>query len=170
MLGKTHLAAGIAAGAAVCLTRGLDIMPGAICLACAGLGSLLPDIDQRNSTINKVAKPVGTVVSAVAGHRTVFHDPVLYMAAAAAGLWFKPEWLLYIIAVLIGVGSHLLLDALNPAGVPIFTLFHGPKIHLAGIHTGSGMDKFLGFFFTVVGRLALVVWLATTVLKIWDNF
>lgn len=158
MVGKTHLAAGIAAGAAICLTQQLGAVPGAIYLAGAGLGSLLPDIDHRNSTISKVAKPVGIVVNTVAGHRTIFHDPVMYMILGLLCYWLRPEWMVFCVPILIGVASHLFLDFLNPAGIPIIALARGPKIHLIGIHTGSSMDHFLGGVFSVIGRLTVVIW------------
>ena len=72
--------------------------------------------------------------------------------------WLRPEWMAFCVPLLIGVASHLFLDFLNPAGIPIMALAHGPKIHLIGIHTGSSMDHFLGGVFSVIGRLTVVIW------------
>jgi len=165
MLGKTHFAAGIAVGAAVCLTQQLSPIRGIVCMAGSGLGSLLPDIDHRNSTISKAAKPVGAVVNAVVGHRTIFHDPIFYILAGLLCRFMKPEWMAYIIPILIGVGSHLFLDALNPAGIPICTLLHGPRIHLAKIRTGGKLDTLLRVALTIAAQLVILVWLAKAIFK-----
>jgi len=166
VIGKTHLAAGIAVGAAVCLKADLALAPGLICLAGAGLGSLIPDIDQRNSTISKAAKPVGAVVNTVIGHRTLLHDPVLYIALGALCSVMKPEWLIYVMPILLGVASHLLLDSLNPSGIPVLYAVHGPRVNFAFIHTGSKADRAIGLMLTIAGRLAVVVWIGKDILRL----
>lgn len=145
MLGKTHLAAGFCAGTTVAAAHFLSPANSLIVIGGCMLGSLLPDIDQKNSMISQAAKPVGVVVSAVAGHRKLLHDPALYVLAMAAARLLVPQVFLWLIPVFIGVTTHLLLDTLNPMGIPLLYVFqHGKwKLCLAKIRTGSWFDSFL---------------------------
>ena len=158
MLGKTHLAAGVCAGAALVLTRNLGIRDTVIALAGAGLGSLLPDIDSRSSTISQAVKPVGMVVSAIAGHRKLFHDPFLYLLLFGL-LWkFQNGIALFLAPVFLGIGSHLLLDALNPHGIPFLYFTGAVRIRLLKIRTGSSLDKIIGRICSVATVLLIVRW------------
>lgn len=154
MVGETHLAAGLTAGVAICLTGQLPLVPGAIFIAEAGLGALLPDIDQRNSTINKATKPIGVVVNSVAGHRTIFHDPALYIVLGVAAWLLVPQYMAYIAPLLVGIATHLFLDALNPSGIPVL----GFRLHLCNIHTGSSGDLFLGVLLRLAAKAGGLFW------------
>ena len=154
MVGKTHLAVGLATGIGACIAGNLPPLTGVMVIAECGLGSLLPDIDQRNSIISKKVKPVGAVVSAVAGHRTIFHDPLLYLVLGLAAWKTIPAYMSHVISLLIGVVTHLFLDALNPTGIPIL----GFRLHLCNIHTGSSKDLFLGTMFRFIARFGLIFW------------
>lgn len=155
MVGKTHIAAGLAASVGICIAKNIGLAPGVLFIAEAGLGALLPDIDQRNSTINKATKPVGIVVNAVAGHRTIFHDPTLYMAlGVAAWLLASPQYMGYVVPLLVGIATHLFLDALNPPGIPVL----GFRLHLCNIHTGSSGDLFLGVLLRLAAEAGGLFW------------
>lgn len=155
MVGKTHIAAGLAAGVGICIAKNIGLAPGVLFIAEAGLGALLPDIDQRNSTINKATKPVGVVVNAVAGHRTIFHDPTLYMAlGVVAWLLASPQYMGYVVPLLVGIATHLFLDALNPPGIPVL----GFRLHLCNIHTGSSGDLFLGVLLRLAAEAGGLFW------------
>lgn len=154
MVGKTHIAAGLAAGVGVCIAKNIGLVPGVLFIAEAGLGALLPDIDQRNSTINKATKPVGVVVNTVAGHRTIFHNPVLYMALGMAAWLLVPQYMVYAVPLLVGIATHLLLDALNPSGIPVL----GFRLHLCNIHTGSSGDLFLGVLLRLAAKIGGLFW------------
>lgn len=136
MVGKTHLTAG------------------AIFIAEAGLGGLLPDIDKKNSTINKVTKPIGFVTETVIGHRRLFHNPLFYIALGMLAWFFAPTYMAYVAPVLLGVATHLVLDALNPTGIPIL----GFRVHMSNVHTGSSGDKFLGAMLRIIFRIEVVIW------------
>ncbi|MBN1792126.1 metal-dependent hydrolase [Candidatus Woesearchaeota archaeon] len=79
------------------------------------IGSLLPDIDCATSRLGRYTKPLQFIF----GHRKFFHS-ILFMAVAAiiAALWFQNE--AYAVAMLLGMGSHLLLDSFNFTGTQPF--------------------------------------------------
>lgn len=161
MLGKTHLAAGFCAGAAISATHFLTPTEAVVVTAGCMLGSLLPDIDQKNSMISQTVKPVGTVVSAVAGHRKLLHDPVLYLLVMTAVWFFVPQVFPWLIPVSIGVMTHLLLDTLNPMGIPLlYALRHGKwKLRLAKFRTCSWFDSACCGLLWVIGYVSLVKWI-----------
>lgn len=165
MVGKTHIAAGLAAGAAICLTNQLPLVPGAIFIAEAGLGSLLPDIDKRNSYINKVTKPIGFVTETVIGHRWLFHDLTFYLALGLLAWFFILEYMTHVTPVLLGVATHLILDALNPTGIPVL----GVRVHLCNIHTGSSGDKFIGVMLRMVFQITAAAWVIQCLLSIFKG-
>jgi len=152
MLGKTHFAAGVCAGAV--LTYGGQLEPKQAILAIAGtaLGSLLPDIDHRNSTISHAVKPVGVVVSAVAGHRKLLHNAAFYAAVFAALFILKRDVAMLCVPLFIGIATHLFLDALNPAGIPVFKW----RLHLAKIRTGSTTDRAVRVFCSILAEYYLI--------------
>lgn len=118
MTGKTHIVGGLLVG--LLLTQALDIQTGYAALA--GIGALIPDIDEPHSTIGRKI-PGSFLIKFLFGHREFWHSLL------AAGLFYL---LLLgfgsnIVAMLFVAGyiSHLLLDALTPSGVP----FLFPKQH-----------------------------------------
>lgn len=174
MTGTTHFTAGLFAGASLALCLHLQPVQGAVVIAGTALGSLFPDIDHKNSTISQKAKPVGTVVSAIAGHRKLLHDPVFYMAAYAA-LVLCGRSISYAAAPLfLGVATHLLLDVLNTAGIPFLYMLNKKwRIHLLRVRTGSVTDKVIGKTLHAMAYLAAGIWLFglfTSLSAISDRF
>ncbi len=154
MLGKIHATAGFCLGVALSATA--SPAEAAIIIGETVLGSLAPDIDHKNSTISKKLRPVGFVASAVAGHRTLFHNAFVYAAAFATLWYFAKPTAVFLIPFFAGIASHLLLDALNPMGVP---LLFGGRIHLANIHTGSKVEDILRWLLKVL-CFAVLLWCA----------
>jgi len=114
----THSTFGILLVAVVGALIGLALSP--VLLAFAVLGALLPDIDTRDSTIGLTFSPVSIWVERRFGHRGITHSLV---GLAIAGILFAPIvlyrfdcWLVF----LIGYFSHILIDAVNKTGVPLF--------------------------------------------------
>lgn len=117
MNGSTHLMAGLCAGLTISTAMGLDLLPAAGVALLAGAASLLPDIDHPRSRAARKLGPARGAPGWLLGHRGVTHS--LLALAALAGVC----WLLLPMpaasAVAAGYGSHLLLDALTPRGVPL---------------------------------------------------
>lgn len=120
MMGVTHAAAGVAAGTFLCMHLNLpaeQILPVAgVCVA----GSLIPDIDVCTSKVGRLVAPASFLIQLFFGHRTIFHAPLLYAVLLGAGWIMLPNYGIYLAAAGIGILTHLLLDMLNHAGIPLF--------------------------------------------------
>jgi inner membrane protein len=85
----------------------------------------LPDVDSPHSFLGRKVLPVSVTLEATAGHRGVLHSLLgLVLVCAALGFalrFWLPPGLVYGVLPAIAAGylSHLLLDALNPGGVPL---------------------------------------------------
>lgn len=160
MLGRTHFAVGFCAGMAITTAQALTPTNAIVVTGGCILGALLPDIDQKNSMISQAVKPVGAVVSAVAGHRKLLHDPALYILAMIVLLAAAPQAFQWSIPVFIGVVTHLFLDILNPMGIPLLYLVkHGKqRLRLLKIRTGSWLDSFCCWLATAAGWAMLAMW------------
>lgn len=129
MTGKTHLVGGLLIGALIAPV--LDVNIGYAALA--GLGALLPDIDEPNSIIGRRI-PGSFMVKFFFGHRgfwhsllaaTLFYILLLAVASNTVAVLFVTGYI-----------SHLLLDALTPSGVPLlYPIKH--KFSLNLIKTGG---------------------------------
>ncbi len=149
MMGRTHLAAGVTIGTVMTMMINEPFETEAIILGCASIGSLLPDIDIGNSKLGRLILPISIPLNLIFGHRGFIHSPVLYLALSAIGLTFLPDKKLYILAALIGVISHLILDMLNPEGIPLLYPISKKHYSFAGIKTGSIWESlcFVGSIF-----------------------
>jgi inner membrane protein len=105
----------------------------------AGLGALVPDIDNARSTLGRRLGVVSRVIQKHAGHREIFHSLVgllltgVFVWGLAQGIaygLFRLGWslnpnspaahfgLIALIALLIGYLLHLVADSLTLGGVP----------------------------------------------------
>jgi inner membrane protein len=105
----------------------------------AGLGALVPDIDNARSTLGRPLGVVSRVIQKHAGHREIFHSLVgllltgVFVWGLAQGIaygLFRLGWslnpnspaahfgLIALIALLIGYLLHLVADSLTLGGVP----------------------------------------------------
>ncbi len=116
MTGKTHVLAGMICGAVVARVTGEPVMS---IIPVAAVASLFPDIDTHTSKLGSRMKPVSTMIQLVIGHRTLFHAPLLYLLLTLGLYHHFPQYQNYIIAAAAGAGSHILLDAANPSGIPL---------------------------------------------------
>ena len=150
MKGSTHLLTGVAIGLVVARSRGLALPAAVGPVAVAGLAALVPDWLQVN------LPALNQTVRGVFGHRGFTHwlltAGMVYLACQRV----YPPVALFALA---GWLSHLLLDALNPPGVPalwplpwrvkLATLKHdGLANHalawLAGVAILWGLAPYLG--------------------------
>jgi len=104
MMGRTHLLTG---GVYIILSQSLPVVAVGVLL-----GSVLPDIDNKNSYINnkiKIIKPF--LPKPTIDHRGILHNPLVLM------LFLPFISNLFIQGLMIGYGLHLLLDAMTPKGI-----------------------------------------------------
>ena len=140
MKGATHLLAGLVLSAL--LIRFLEVPNPLLLVLLVLLGSLLPDIDERHSTIGRKVPIVGFFVK----HRTFFHG-LLFLVASVILLSFFIEPL-YLVAYSLAFITHLLLDALTPMGV---TPFWPSKLRMKGfVRVGGLLEKLVFVAFVIL--------------------
>lgn len=144
MLYKTHVLGGTLVG--LSLSIGFDGVD-AFIISCVGgiIGSLIPDIDAKNSFIAKTTYFFGKIVSRLAKHRGVFHTPFFYVLInlMVYGYFMKIPYDnrgclgLFVFSLFLGEMSHLLLDSLNPFGIMFLWPFKKKRFRFLKITTGS---------------------------------
>lgn len=144
MIFITHLLFGIVLGYIVAhATNSSDPL---LFIPIASLAALIPDIDIMTSYLGRRLSFLSFVFNLAFGHRGLFHSiwvPLaLYWAVA-------PFSLLAATALATGIVSHILIDALSPAGIrpfwPISIKISGP------VKTGGFLDMATaGFLIAVV--------------------
>lgn len=132
MRGYTHLTFSICA---------LPLLPNSEPATLLGLlaGSLAPDVDVKGS-------PASRVIYIPVKHRTFFHS-LTACALLTAVLFFLSKN--FAMGFLAGYLSHLFLDMLNVAGVPLFYPFNKRHFHIARIKVGSVFEYILLLVFAV---------------------
>lgn len=168
MMATTHRLGGIAAGITTAALIHTDITGTVIILAGALIGSIFPDIDNKNSQISHKMPITALVVSvgkyiiriitsslpkkqkqyinSLIGHRGFTHSlvgSIIFPAIVILiGLLFKLKTryvLLASLSIFIGCLSHLVLDMFS-GGVPLFMPFSTDQLIIAKIKTGGNME------------------------------
>lgn len=170
MLGRSHVIFGLAGAVVVdsafhlsgppVLGRPLptDVMPLADLVALkviyygfAGLGALVPDIDNARSTIGKRAGIVSKGIQSLAGHRTIFHS-IVGLVLVGAFIWFAQY----------GLGLALYYKfGLHQAGEALGALT-GPGVNLSSRRGVAFVALMIGYFLHLVAdslTLGGVPWL-----------
>lgn len=116
MLWYTHLFAGVSAGLLLSGHAETALVSAGI----SGLTALLPDIDSPDSWIGRRVPLISRSLKASVGHRGPLHSLLGATAVSLAltylfGHGFKVS---LFVPVLAGYLSHLVMDTLNPPGVP----------------------------------------------------
>lgn len=145
MLAKTHIIGGVAAGLAAAVYT--DLEPATV-IVFATVGSIIPDIDHIGSTSGRALRPLSRLISGIFGHRTFTHS-IAFLGVAAWLLSMVSTDVSLILGVLVGMASHIVLDAMTEAGVKLFyPLKISFRIPLY-INTGGAMEKvvFVGLVF-----------------------
>lgn len=112
MMGRTHLALGLCFGgvtAAVMPTQEAAI----ICLGSAVIGSILPDLDHPKSKLGRRVRPLSDLLYMTLGHRGGSHSAAFM--ALCVGVIFLISWPAAL-GLGVGIGSHLLSDAISYGG------------------------------------------------------
>mgnify|MGYP003412891621 CR=1 FL=1 len=157
-----HITAGIATGLVTSMYviddfsfSSTNIAVTSILMASTFIGSVFPDIDHRGSYIGRKFKITSFIISKTVGHRGATHSPLVLFLLSGLLMFISktgiinlnlPESLLPYIYLGIGgffLGSisHLLLDALTPAGIPLFYPFTKKSVNIARIKTGGFGEK-----------------------------
>ncbi|MBN1035340.1 metal-dependent hydrolase [Clostridium botulinum] len=140
---KTHINGGILASFYITSQMNtIELLPVTIFVGGSILGSLLPDIDHKSSYIGKKAKPVSRVINKLAGHRKLFHSPLLYLILYLIVTYPVKDalQLIFINGLFLGIVSHLILDSCTIGGLPWFYPLSKKKISLGKIKTNSQLE------------------------------
>ena len=142
---RTHICGGFAVGAVAVSTLGIDrlgVVGSGLLVGASLLGSLLPDIDKKGTYIYNRLPIIGWFAK-MAGHRTLFHAPLIYTVitiALSLMVGFNP----IVLGLYLGVMSHIILDTLNYKGIPWLYPIIKTKFHMARIKAGSFSDTVIG--------------------------
>ena len=164
MLAYTHVAVATGTTSAIAIAAGGG--PGSIpVIVAAGIGSLIPDIDEPESTIGKKIPLISKAVKALAGHRGVTHSVIGVLGFAALALSVGlPIWgvraLPLCFALIWGYSSHIYLgDIFTRSGVHLLSIKKTvgiPKSESRRMKVGSARETTIFFFLALTGALELV--------------
>ncbi|UEX90638.1 metal-dependent hydrolase [Staphylococcus ratti] len=116
MTGKTHSSAGLLIGAMVATHFELDVFESVTAIVLAGIASLFPDICHTRSKMGQRFKLTSFIIKHLFGHRTFTHS-FLFVLIIYYLLTLIQTPLYYMISIICGMLSHVLLDMLTPRGV-----------------------------------------------------
>jgi len=128
MMGRTHVAAGVAAGLAVAAATGQVDQTPILAYGLAGAAALLPDLDQHRSLASRslANKPLHMILRHFR-HRRFTHSLLgtAMFAVASLALWAAASSVLDVsfmfwVAALAGWTSHLVADSFNKQGIHLF--------------------------------------------------
>ncbi len=124
MEGKTHAIGGICLGIATqsyYITQSMDAPETIVYYGACLLGSLLPDICHPGSWTGRRARVLSKGISRFFGHRTITHSIlfILLIYWLTSTFSFQYDDLIQT-GLLVGIVSHLLLDAMTVRGIQLF--------------------------------------------------
>lgn len=148
MTGKTHLIGGATASAAyVAITN----HPDPISIFGAGLaGAVIPDICHGGSKIGRKFPILSKIINIIFGHRTFTHS-LIFLVLATLPLWIFLNSAIAI-GFLIGVASHLILDAATHSGIELFYPWKEKIRFPITIRTG-GIAEYFVFAVLAIGTM-----------------
>lgn len=142
MMGKTHITVGATMAVAYALQTGMDYRQTAVMTGIVAFGSLFPDIDHPSSILGRPLYPISKIINKLFGHRGVTHSLILYVAVGLVSYFIFPLYWPITCAFLFGVLSHIIMDFLNPGGVPLLYPLK-KRFNLLRIRTGSPAEYVL---------------------------
>ena len=101
-------------------------------------GSILPDIDEPKSTINRWSGIIGRIITFFAKHRGFFHS-LLFITIISSVIYYflNPQ---YALALSLGFLAHLIGDGVTPMGIELLYPFSSFRIN-GPIKVGSWAEK-----------------------------
>lgn len=118
MTGKTHASCGLLVGAMTIEYFQTDLFTSITIITLAVISSLLPDICHTQSKIGRRFKILSLLVRTLFGHRTFTHS-LLFISLIIILLYFiqTPDY--YLVSIIFGLLSHVILDMLTSRGVKL---------------------------------------------------
>ncbi|WBC28225.1 metal-dependent hydrolase [Bacillus subtilis] len=149
MQGKTHIVGG--AAAAILAAQLMDMPDAPIVGVTGALGAIIPDICHGGSKIGRRLPLLSKITNLLFGHRTFTHSLLFLLIVCCIGFYnVSPERLHLFKGFVIGIGSHLLLDAATKNGIAFFYPLKR-KIRLPfTISTGSVIEYLIFSALTII--------------------
>lgn len=116
MTGNTHIVGGIAASLAFAQVMNFDPI---MTMGAGILGALLPDICHGGSKIGRKIPLLSKLINVLFGHRTFTHSLLFLLIIAVLLNKFVPNES-FRVGLLVGMGSHFILDMATKNGVKLF--------------------------------------------------
>ncbi|MGV3244519.1 metal-dependent hydrolase [Staphylococcus sp. 11261D007BR] len=154
MTGKTHSAAGILIGAVVSRYFDLDLFETVTTIVLSGVGSIFPDICHTQSKIGRHFRLLSLFIKHMFGHRTLTHS-LLFLAVIYFLLHILQTPLYYMIGIICGMLSHIILDMLTPRGVKLFFPLPIKVRFPLRFKTGGVVDISLASSFSIMTLIVL---------------
>lgn len=146
MTGKTHIVGGVASGMALASVTPLD--PTTLVFAGA-VGGLLPDICHGGSKIGRKFPILSKIINTIFGHRTFTHSLLFLLL-----VWIVLEMLIPIdaikVGVLVGMISHLILDAATKNGIKLLYPLQVTVRFPVTTRTGGAVEYIVLFALTLI--------------------
>lgn len=155
---KTHIAGGVLLGSIMIDHHKISESLIPVAMSASILGSLLPDIDHRNSYIGRRLKVTSWIASKTLGHRGATHSPIftglflltLQILIGRSKLYVNLNVLTVVNTFLYyGILSHIFLDSLTPGGVPLLYPIFSNKISFFNIKTGGTIESLFRYILYV---------------------
>lgn len=158
----THIIGGVTAGIAVnqyivpkitATSTPESFIGVASVMAGAFLGSVLPDIDHKNSFIGRRLKVISFALHHTVGHRGLTHSPLFIIALSTILSLFvlqlsgftKLISFLFVLGLFFGMLSHLIMDSLTKGGIPLLYPFSKKHYSIGKFKTG-GIGEYIASF------------------------
>jgi len=126
MTGVNHIAGGLVFTGVFSSFWNVNIFSKPAYLGLCVLASVLPDIDHTQSLVGKLFYPLARYLDRHFGHRTITHSLLLFILLILLSSAFEKLYsdkLHLTLIVTFSYASHLLLDMMTKAGVPLFYPF-----------------------------------------------
>ena len=111
----------------------------------ATIGAMLPDIDYPKSYLGRKCRLISNFVYNLFGHRGFIHSPLCLLLLYTMLLLifgyipYKSIYIkVFIDSICIGYASHLVLDMLTPAGIPLLYPFSKKRCRLLCLTNDNG--------------------------------
>ena len=172
MTAPTHIAFGLLTVAGSFSLFSMSFHRNLPAVACAIIGSLLPDVDFPKSSIGRMMPFASIPIERRWGHRTITHSLLCMLALSVVTLpllaWQSARYA----AIILGYMSHLIADSATKSGVPLFYPHPTVCVFLGSaryrVKTGSLMGE--GVVFVVVIMLLMVFMPISSMGGIWRSF
>ncbi len=157
MLGKQHLFFGIATASALTISHiGGDytgLQSPAILIAGTAIGSLAPDIDVPTSIMGKMVLPVSFIINKIFGHRTITHDPIIWIPLSVFLTIKYPV----LFGFFFGYLGHLFLDSFTAGGIPVCFLLNKKPFHLLPYRMKFNSNSNMARLMTIILSFVIIL-------------